>query len=198
MLLNLGNRVLNYHGAINSLMLWDFQTPQRVVQMLNRIGFSQSPSYQARAVAALSRSALIRSCERIRDPSAILQVGYDNLNWYKRAWEASSTHGSKQHDMVSAILYCVQLPAGIQSPTLDIMSIAHFMETENTRHTVLPRHSLRDISPSKEDACIFCKHAAIHIGQILCDTVSGFKQYTSALSAFLDPLEAICVSWRRS
>ncbi|KAJ7156078.1 hypothetical protein C8R43DRAFT_1096270 [Mycena crocata] len=101
MILNLRSRETNLHCAMNSLMLWDGRVPKRLVQTLNRYGFSTSYLYQTKAVRSVSKDGVYIASAAANDPEKILALPYDNFNWSETAWEISAQHGNISHDQVS-------------------------------------------------------------------------------------------------
>jgi hypothetical protein len=64
---------------MNSLMLWDGRVPRRVVQTLNRYGFSTSYPYQTKAVESISKDAIHLARSAANNPENLLLLPYDNL-----------------------------------------------------------------------------------------------------------------------
>ena len=142
--------------------------------------------FQARAIAALSKSATLLAQRAANDPSKIKMLPYDNFNWVARAWESTALHGTVTHDKVSALL--VILPTLPEGPTAaEITDTRNFTATEGRRHEIDPSKSLLDILPDAADHQVFCGNAILHIMNILAADVQSFGQYTSRIPSFDDP-----------
>jgi hypothetical protein len=187
-ILNLRSRLLNYHQAVTSLILWDNNVPKRILQMLNRLGISSSHTFQLRAVTAISKDAVRVARTVARDPEKIKLLEYDNFNWMSRAWEVSATHGNVQHDQVSAILVVLNRPTGPDSPSAEhLTSVQRFSETAGTRHKITAEQGLEDIMPSSEDHHAFREAAILHVAHMLTNNVKGFSSFRTHLAEFSDP-----------
>ncbi|KAF5335323.1 hypothetical protein D9611_011724 [Ephemerocybe angulata] len=184
--LNLRSRVTNYHGVMNSLLLWDNRVPKRLVQTLNNLGMTVSYPAQCRAVASLSKSSVQLAREAANDPTKIKMFPYDNFNWMKKTYEASATHGSVQHDEVSALLVILPTPSGTATAK-EIVDIAAFKALEGTRHNLQPpQKSLEDIMPSLEDHHTFRRNCILHIARALVDEIKSLSHLSSRLPEFED------------
>jgi hypothetical protein len=178
MILNLRSRLLNYHQAINSLLLWDNNVPKRIIQMLNRLGITSSHTFQLRAVSAISKDAVRVARTIARDPKKIKLMEYDNFNWMSRAWEVSAAHGNVQHDQVSAILVVLNQPTGPNAPSAEhLASVKRFSKTAGTWHKITAENGLEDIMPNSEDHHAFREAAILHVVHMLTDDVKGFSTF---------------------
>ena len=186
MALNLRSRQLNYHTTLNGLLLWANQVPKRLVQMFNQFGICPSYSFQARSVAALSKSALSLARGVANDPKKIIMLPYDNFNWTAHAWETTALHGSVTHDEVSALLVVLPIPNGCHAEPENITAVDSFKQTYDMRHKVPPRQSLTDILPSHEDQAAFRWNAILHVQQILVEEVKHLSDLKPEIPSFAD------------
>jgi hypothetical protein len=187
-ILNLRSRMSNYHGAINALILWDNRVPKRVIQMLNHLGFCASHTFQGRAVIQLGKDAVRVARSVARDPTKLKLLPYDNFNWMSRAWEVSATHGSVQHDQVSAMLVVLNQPHGPNAPTAThLADVERFGATAGTRHQMAAEDALEAILPNSSDQHTFREMAILHIAYILSEDVKCFSKFRSTLPKFHDP-----------
>ncbi|KAF7968891.1 hypothetical protein HWV62_28926 [Athelia sp. TMB] len=188
MLLNLRSRRVNYHTAINALVLWDNKVPKRAVQMLNRLGFCSSHTFQIRAVEELGKDVVRVARVVGRDPMKIKQLVYDNFNWRSRAWEVSASHGVVQHDQVSAILVVLQTSRDQNAPTAaHLTSVERFRASSGKRHQISEDQSLEDIVPSAGDHHVFRENAILHVAHILSEDLKQFHGFRASLPKFTDP-----------
>ncbi|KAJ7174157.1 hypothetical protein C8R43DRAFT_1102631 [Mycena crocata] len=164
MILNLRSRETNLHCAMNSLMLWDGRVPKRLVQTLNRYGFSTSYLYQTKAVRSVSKDGVYIASAAANDPEKILALPYDNFNWSETAWETSAQHGNISHDQVSALLLALRLPEGSSRGEAGrLAGVENFAQTAQKRHTIPPDQALEQILPTATDQHIFADNAMKHM-----------------------------------
>ncbi|KAH7903018.1 hypothetical protein BJ138DRAFT_1021237, partial [Hygrophoropsis aurantiaca] len=188
MILNLRSKRVTYHPAMNSLMLWDNQVPKRVVQMLNRVGFCSSHSFQGRCIFHLSQDAVRVARMIVRDTNTVKLLPYDNFNWMSRAWEASALHGSVQHDQVFAMLVVLHIPDGLlQISAENLASVERFDTQAGTRHRIPEETALKAIVPSRDDQNQFRDLAILHAAHILTEELENFSCFQSLLPQFHDP-----------
>lgn len=183
-ILNLRSRKLNYHAAMNSLILWDNRVPKRLIQAFNHLGISTSYGFQIQAIAALSKNSLLQAQKAANDPAKIKMLPYDNFNWTAYAVEATALNKSATHDEVSALL--VILPTPIGESAEHITSIPRFEATARTRHELPPRKSLADIMPTSHDQQSFRENSIIHLQNILVTQVEGLAKFSPAVPSFRD------------
>ena len=188
MVLNARSPVTNYHGAMNTLIFWKHQVPKRLVQAMNHMGFCASHPFQLRAVLSMGRDSVRLARLAAADPGKLKLVIYDNFNWREQVWEASATHGSKQHDQVSALLVILNTPDNLSSTSAKhLASVERFAERAGRRHSMSPEQSLQEISPSHNDHAAFRNAAIIHVATILAGDVSAFRKFAGRIPAIHDP-----------
>ncbi|KIJ04579.1 hypothetical protein PAXINDRAFT_104114 [Paxillus involutus ATCC 200175] len=171
MILNQRSRLLSYHPTINSFVLWDSQVPKRIVQLLNKIGWSVSHTSQGRCISQLSQDAVRVARDVACDESKLKLLPYDNFNWTARAWEVSATHGAAQHDQVSAMLVVLNRPDTSESSpgaasAQHLASVERFESTAGHRHRLSPEDALQAVIPDHNDHQSFRTRASIHISHI--------------------------------
>ncbi|KAI0337892.1 hypothetical protein BDW22DRAFT_1339041 [Trametopsis cervina] len=188
MVLNLRSRLTNYHAAVNVLMLWQAGASKRLVQILNRLGFCASYEYQGRAILRLSQDAVRLARHTAADRSKIKMLAYDNFNWRSRAWETSATHGTVQHDQVSAMLVILNISEHYQELTANhLMSTTRLDAQFGARHRTPQQESLQNILPMPSDHTSFRDAAILHVKYMLTSDIKSFAQFRSALPSFHDP-----------
>lgn len=190
-LLNLRSRTTNYHAAVNTMILWEQQASKKLVQILNRTGICSSYEYQGNAVLSLSRNSVAVARTVAADPTKLKMLSYDNFNWCSRAWESSASHGTIQHDEVSAMLVVLRIPPDLLQSGLsaeDLASLPHFLENTGQRHQLSPEQSLRDIIPSREDQDAFREAVELHVANILVRDTAAFTPFARALPSFDDTM----------
>jgi len=181
--------MLNYHAAINVLILWDNRIPKRTVQMLNHLSFCASHTFQGRAVIQLGKDVVRVARGVASDPTKLKLLPYDNFNWMSQAWEVSAAHGSVQHDQVSAILVILNQPHGPNAPTAaHLADIERFAATAGTRHQMTTEDALQDILPNSDDQRTFRDLAILHVAYILSKDIKCFSKFQDTLPKFSDPL----------
>ncbi|KAF8225199.1 hypothetical protein L208DRAFT_1119482, partial [Tricholoma matsutake] len=175
LLLNLCSRLVTYHPAVTTLMLWDSRAPKRLIPTFNRynivsISVEVGCSFDIQLVKSVAN-----------DKSKIKLFLYDNFNWMSRAWEASALHGTISHDQVSALLTVLPIPEGIANPLAQyVATMKQFAESAGTRHCISPDTSFTDIIPSANDVQAFCNNSALYITYILSQDqlpISKTKEY---------------------
>lgn len=188
MVLNLRSRLCNYHATVNALILWNNRAPKRLVQTFNHLGICSSHTFQGRAVGQLGQDVVKVAQEVAQDPDKLKLLPYDNFNWMSRAWEVSATHGSIQHDQVSAMLVVLRQYEGHeQTNALRLADVQRFDEKAGTRHRLPPRQALEDILPNAEDQATFREHVTLHVAAILSEGIASFAKFRSKLPKFTDP-----------
>ncbi|KIJ06175.1 hypothetical protein PAXINDRAFT_92403, partial [Paxillus involutus ATCC 200175] len=178
-----------------SFVLWDSQVPKRIVQLLNKIGWSVSHTSQGRCISQLSQDAVRVARDVACDESKLKLLPYDNFNWTARAWEVSATHGAAQHDQVSAMLVVLNRPDTSESSpgaasAQHLASVERFESTAGHRHRLSPEDALQAVIPDHNDHQSFRTRASIHISHILTEEIEFLSSLRSAIPKFYDP-EAI-------
>jgi hypothetical protein len=152
--------------------------------MLNKLGISTSYPYQTAAIDALSKSAIAKARAAANDPSKMILLPYDNINWTQKAWETSITHKTRTHNEVSALL--AVSPTDGQDPQA-LANKASFTELQERRHQLEPYEALDDILPSSEDQLAFRESAVLHVMHILVNEIDSLSSLSSVIPAFTDP-----------
>ena len=121
------SRYTNYHAAVNALIFWEQQVPKRLCEAFNHYCISASYSFMTRAVEAISNDSTRVAQLIAADPTKLIMAPYDNFNWRERAWETSATHGTVQHDQVSAMLVSLWISEHLHGvPAAHLASVARF------------------------------------------------------------------------
>ncbi len=199
MILNLRSREANYLACVNVLTLWQLGAPKRLVQILNHLGFCSSYEYQGRAVVRLGEDALRLARLAANNDELMKLLAYDNFNWRSFAWEISATHGTLQHDQVSALLIILRAARdtrlareGVSGPSLpllarNVMNIGRFDAGFGRRHELSPEASLQRILPTLDDQQQFRRAVIIHIQSILASDTGPFARFHATVPKFDDP-----------
>lgn len=169
-------------------MLWDQRVPKRLVQAFNGLGISMSYSYQTKAVKSVGADVVRRACQAAADERQAKMLAYDNFNWRYRAWEVSASHGSMQHDQVSAMLIILHVNKQLSPAAIShLTDIRRFDEQFGTRHSIPPEKSFRDIIPSKPDHQLFRQSSILHVASILSVNIPAFSKFASDIPPLTDP-----------
>jgi len=191
MILNQRSCLLNYHGVMNALVLWDNQVPKRVIQLLNRVGWCTLHRSLGCCVYQLARDAVSLARSVAHDPSKVKLLPYDNFNWAARAWETSAMHGTVQHDQVSAMLVVLHLNSSnsdMEGPSAQhLTSVERFAPYAGRRHCIPADEALERIVPNKHDQHAFRESASIHVAHILTEEIESFRSLQGAIPSFSDP-----------
>lgn len=188
MLLNARSRSTNYHAAMNALVFWDQGVSKRLMQAFNHFSLSASHSFQLDAVQSLSRNAVQVARQAAADPRNLVSLPYDNFNWKSRAWETSGSHGTVQHDQVSAMLVVLHIPENLSGiDARHLADIRRFDVRLGERLKLPAEESLNDIIPTPADYSTFRSHAIHHVAAILAHDLPQCDRFVNDIPAISDP-----------
>ncbi len=187
MLLNMRSRNTNYHGAINALVFWDQQVPKRLIEAFNHIGLCSSYSYQVRSVDALSKDVRRVAAAAANNPDNLVKMPYDNFNWEAYAYETSVSHGSTQHDQVSAMVVIPTIPQALRHLTArHLASAARFYALAGSRLNMSAEQSFVDIIPTLDDYATFRLHAIHHVATMLTRDLPTCRRFAAHITPLTD------------
>ncbi|KAJ8080880.1 hypothetical protein PM082_017715 [Marasmius tenuissimus] len=154
-------------------MLWDNWVAKRIVQALNQYGISVSHPYLVRSSKSLSKDIVRLAQGACVDPTKLKILVYDNYNWQKVAYEASSIHGTVPYNQVSGLLICIE--AG--SAATRLTDVRRFDELEGRRTQINAHSTLKDILPTANDHQLLARHASVHVATILSEEVACLREF---------------------
>jgi hypothetical protein len=131
------------------IMLYAARTPRRVIEILSKIGLTQSYQTIQKNIDGLSKDARDQLQKLVDDPTVSWALLYDNINYMLRVKGQTDTHHNKMHNAIVGNI--VVLDAEIALPAADHPRVSHrvfekIMGPGMKRPTAVPRKACPGMS----------------------------------------------------